>query len=567
MAFAKESLMNRMKISDRHCVMSFQSVFIKVYFVLVATNTPCALRSSKYGFVCFCNVTYCDYLEPVSPKVDGFVLTSSSKEGLRFSRKIGQFSNNTIKINDYSELKDITNEPNVQLIKRGNRENKIIQSKASKPRDVTIKIDRTKKYQEIVGFGGAFTGAVSDNLKHLPQELQDAVYLSYFSKKGIGYSMIRMPIGGCDFDLEPWAYNELPENDVTLSNFTKLNYLDETKIEQINRLKSVANITNIKIMGTAWSPPKWMKTINSWTGLNFLQTKYYQTWADYHLRFIELMASKNMPIWAITTGNEPLNGVIGWVFVHFMSLGWTASSQAEWVADNLGPTIRNSKFKDVKIFSNDDQRYTFPSWFESMNETRKESIDYLDGLGVHWYWDEYLGPSLIDQAHELMPNKLIFNTESSLGDKPTNIHAPLLGSWKRAEKYARSYLEDLQHSFNGYFDWNLILNEQGGPSYADNFIDTAVVVNTTSGQEIYKQPIFYVIGHFSKFIPEGSIRIDAERSNTNINTVAFVRPDGTITCIFYNSAKDEVAVTLVDSIRGNIEITIPPKSLHTIEYN
>ena len=115
-----------------------------------------------------------------------------------------------------------------------------------------------------------------------------------------------------------------------------------------------------------------------------------------------------------------------------------------------------------------------------MNESRKESINYLDGLAMHWYWDEYFGPSLIDDAHELMPDKLIFNTESCIGDKPLQTHGPELGSWERAEKYAHSYLEDLQHSFNGYIDWNLVLNEQGGPSYVDNFVDSPVIVNVTS---------------------------------------------------------------------------------------
>lgn len=203
-----------------------------------------------------------------------------------------------------------------------------------------------------------------------------------------------------------------------------------------------------------------------------------------------------------------------------------------------------------------------------MNATRKESIDYLDGLSVHWYWDQLFAPTLMDETHELMPDKILLSSESCAGAKPLMDQGPKLGSWNRAEIYARSYLEDLSHFYNAYIDWNLILDEQGGPNYVDNFVDAAIIVNTTSGQEIYKQPMHYAIGHFSKFIPEGSIRIEAEPSNINIDVAAFEHPNnGSISCVFLNTAPVEVAVTLSDSMRGDLEITIPPKSLHTIVYN
>lgn len=186
---------------------------------------------------------------------------------------------------------------------------------------------------------------------------------------------------------------------------------------------------------------------------------------------------------------------------------------------------------------------------------------------MHWYWDQFFSTTLVEETQRLFPDKILLSTESCAGAAPLMKQGPLLGSWERAEIYAHSYLDDLQHSFNGYIDWNLILDEQGGPNYVKNFVDAAIIVNMTSGQEIYKQPMFYAIGHFSKFIPEGSIRIEASTSNINIVTAAFERPDRSICVVFFNSAQVEVDVTLVDSIRGNVLITIPPKSIHTIEYN
>lgn len=174
-----------------------------------------------------------------------------------------------------------------------------------------------------------------------------------------------------------------------------------------------------------------------------------------------------------------------------------------------------------------------------MRTARTNSVDYLDGLAVHWYWDEIFGPQLIDEAHAEMPNKLMLNTESCIGDKPWQTHGPELGSWGRGENYMRAYMQDLQHNINGWLDWNLVLDERGGPNYVHNYVDSAVIVNATSHAEFYKQPIFYAIGHFSKFVPEESVRIETRTNETNeslaqLNVVGFRRPDGSVALILYN---------------------------------
>lgn len=164
----------------------------------------------------------------------------------------------------------------------------------------------------MVGFGGAHTGAVTYLLQQLPQSLQDFIYESYYSPtKGIAYTMTRVPIGGCDFDLSPWAYNESPANDRYLSNFTKLDIRDLDRvsrilrvffiftilfmmqIKQIERLKCVTGQWNIKYVGTAWSSPKWMKSNKAWSGASRLLPQYYGTWAGYHLRLVFKSTSRS----------------------------------------------------------------------------------------------------------------------------------------------------------------------------------------------------------------------------------------------------------------------------------
>ncbi|XP_073820115.1 lysosomal acid glucosylceramidase-like [Musca autumnalis] len=558
-------------------------LLIIVYFV-DTTNSQCDLVETKYGLVCRCSTDYCDYLEEPKLEADtSWFMISSSKNGLRFHQTEGKFTAGTVtKIEDYHKnatpkSREERFNPDAIMVDNRNSLGKIFGFGPSNvfslpirlaKSSASITINRNKTYQKITGFGGAFTGTVAYLLDKLKPELQDHLYKSYYHKDGIGYNMIRTSIGGCDFDLEPWAYNEMPQNDATLSNFTQLDKRDILKVEQIKRLQRVTAIKDLKIMAAAWSPPPWMKTNNNWTGFSQLKSTYYQTWALYHLKFLELMQAKNITIWAISTGNEPLNGVIGWFFVHFMSLGWTPRNQAIYLNDYLGPMLRKSQFKDVLIFGNDDQRYTYPTWFERMNATNPESLKYLDGLAVHWYWDDVFGPELIDNTMKLYPDKLLLNTESCVGDKPWQTHGPELGSWERGEQYIKAFLQDLQHNFNGWIDWNLLLDEKGGPNYVNNFVDAPIVVNTSNYSEFYKQPMFYSIGHFSKFIWPDSKRIDVKVTSLqqSLSAVGFQRSDGVIVVVIFNSASIPQDITLNDGIRGTTIVNVPPRSIHTMLY-
>lgn len=373
------------------------------------------------------------------------------------------------------------------------------------------------------------------------------LFRSIFSKsKGNGIQFVRIPIGGCDFDLSPWAYNEFPENDKDLSNFTQLDERDLAKVRHINEIRRSIDAYDLKLLGAAWSSPKWMKTNNAWSGRSKLKPEFYQTWADYHVKYLELWDKQNINFWGISTGNEPLNGELFWLFVRFMSLGWNADRQGTFVGNHLGPTIRNSKFKDIKLFANDDQRYTVAWWFQDMEKSHNKSVEYIDGLAVHWYWDEFIPPTLLDDHHKRYPHMLIFNTEASVGDKPWESSTPILGSWKRAESYIEAIMEDFEHWVNGWIDWNLMLNLGGGPNYIDNFVDAPIIVNQTGTlftnfiifyllfklldfldyKEIYKQPFYYAFGHFSRFIIPESTRFNIKSSDKDVKVCAFQRPDG-----------------------------------------
>lgn len=198
-----------------------------------------------------------------------------------------------------------------------------------------------------------------------------------------------------------------------------------------------------------------------------------------------------------------------------------------------------------------------------MNASAPKALDYVDGFAVHWYWDKMVPATFLDDAHQQFPEKMILSTEASSGDKPFETHGPILGSWHRAEDYAHSIIDDLHHSVGGWIDWNLILNEKGGPNYVNNTVDAAVILNTTTYNEFYRQPIFYVMGHFSKFLTPGSVRVEATSADSKVKTVAFLRPDNTIAIILFNTSKDPKNIHYTDDSRGSYEFTIQPRSINT----
>lgn len=244
--------------------------------------------------------------------------------------------------------------------------------------------------------------------------------------------------------------------------------------------------------------------------------------------------------------------------------GWTPKNQGKWVGEHLGPILKNSEFRDVKLFVGDDQRYTVSRWVDRMKRGSPKAIDFISGIAFHWYADQFISPSFIDAAHKKYPHLILLNTESTLGDKPWEEHRPILGQWKRAEKYALGIIQDLQHHVGGWIDWGLILDESGGPNYVNNTVEAPIILNTTSRTEFYKQPIFYVLGHFSKFIPPGSIRIDSELrgfQSSKIKIVAFLCPDRTVSIILYNQYNRQRIVKFTDKLRGSVAIELQPRSI------
>ena len=290
---------------------------------------------------------------------------------------------------------------------------------------------------------------------------------------------------------------------------------------------------NLKLFASPWSAPAWMKTNNDLIGKGDLKAEYYQVWANYFLKFLDAYKAEDVDFWGLTANNEPTNGQ--YEGFKFNCMGWNSQQQKKWVVENIGPLLKSSRYKDVKFMILDDQRPLAPKWVRSVLEDGAAD-KYVDGVAVHWYADMVLpSPSPLDIVHEEFPNKFILYTEACTGSRPSET-AVALGSWERAEEYLHNIIEDMNHWVVGWTDWNLVLDRQGGPNWAKNFVDAPIIINEDN-QEFYRQPMYYALAHITKYVPAGSKKIALTPNGIvpkTLDSVAFTTPDGSTVVLLAN---------------------------------
>ncbi|XP_015610470.1 glucosylceramidase [Cephus cinctus] len=495
-------------------------IFMSV--LLIVNTQDCVPRDfGNGGTVCVCNSTYCDVTpDPILPETGNLLRYVSSKNGLRLNLIEEKFSNQSIG-------------------------------------DVKLILNRSIMYQTIHGFGGAFTDSAGINIKNLSAGAQDKLMESYFSTNGSKYSFGRVPIAGTDFSTRSYTYDDVP-GDTTLSKFSLAQEDFLYKIPLIQ--KALELNSNLRLFASSWTAPPWMKTNNQYNKFGFLKTDYYQTYVDYLIKFLKEYKKHGLEMWGITTGNEPFNAFI---FSSISNTGWTANTLKKWIAKNLGPTLRASEFKGTKIMAVEDQRWALP-WFPQKIFRNEIVKNYTDAIAFHWYVDKYIPASVLDMTHDKFPDKFIIMTEACIGSSPFDGAKVLIGSWSRGEEYVSNIIENLSHWVTGWVDWNLALNEQGGPNWIENYVDSPIIVNAEN-DEFYKQPMYYALAHFSKFIPPNSRRIELTAS-TDVKSLSVTTPNDETVIVLYNKSRRAKTVSISDPDRGYINAELPGNSIHTIIY-
>jgi glucosylceramidase len=393
--------------------------------------------------------------------------------------------------------------------------------------EVYVFVDPDKTFQTYMGIGAALTDASAETFYKLPKAVQTEFLKAHFDKKeGIGYTIARTNINSCDFSSDMYTYVE--EGDKELKTFD-ITHDKKFKLPLIKEAMTAAG-GKLTLFGSPWSPPAWMKDNNNMLRGGKLKPEYYDAWATYYTKFIKAYEAEGVPVWGISIQNEPMATQI------WESCIYTAEEERDFLKNHLGPTMENEGLQDKKIIVWDHNRDLIYQRAQTyFNDP--EASKYIWGIGFHWYEDWSGGTPMFDnirRVHEAFPEKNIFFTEGCA----ESFDSTRYNAWVLGEEYAKSMINDFNNGMVGFTDWNILLDENGGPNHVGNFCFAPVHADTRTGKLIYTNAYYY-IGHFSKYIQPGAKRIAAASSRSALLTTAFKNPDGKIVVIVMNENNKE----------------------------
>lgn len=414
----------------------------------------------------------------------------------------------------------------------------------------TIQLFPAEKLQQMEGFGAALTGSsaylIHQKLNHSQRE---RLLRELFSvENGIGLSYLRLTIGASDFSLSNYTYNDLPkgETDYDLDRFS----IAKDKQDLVPVLKEILGINqNIRIMGSPWSPPAWMKTNESLMA-GELKKEAYGVYAKYFVGYIQALREEGIGIAAITIQNEPLHAT-----ANYPSMYMSSADQSMFIRDHLGPAFAaNNIDADIVVYDHNWDNTAYP--MDILNDPATK--EYVAGTAFHGYGGDVNAMSQVHNAH---PDKGIYFTEISGGEWATNFSDNLQWNMRHV------FIGTTKNWSKNVLLWNLALDERYGPT--NNGCQDCrgvVTVNSQTG-EVSRNVEYYSLAHFSKFIPSGSHRIGSQSSgNTGgVDFVAFLTPEGERVLVMSNDNSESRELKIVEGERQLI-YSLPGKSVTTIVW-
>ena len=418
---------------------------------------------------------------------------------------------------------------------------------------VYVFVDPKKTFQPFIGIGGALTDAAAETFAKLPAARQDELIAAYYSAdRGIGYTLARTNIHSCDFSSESYTY--VTEGDKDLTSFSIAHDL-RYRIPLIKRALAATG-NRLKLFASPWSPPAYMKNNNDMLHGGHLRPEFYRAWAIYYTKFIKSYRQAGVPIWGITVQNEPM------ATQTWESCVYQATDERDFVKNYLGPAMVEQGLRDVHVMVWDHNRDLIVQRAQTILDD-PAAAKYVWGIAFHWYEDWSGGTQMYDNValvHQLYPTKHLLFTEGT----PANFDSTAYGRWSLGEAYGRSMIHDFNSGTEGWTDWNILLDERGGPNHVGNFCFAPVHADTRTGTLIYTNSYYY-IGHFSKFIRPGARRILASPSRSMLLTTGFVNDDGKVVVVVMNPTAQGGPYHL--TVGGaSVEITTRPHSIQTVVF-
>lgn len=419
--------------------------------------------------------------------------------------------------------------------------------------EFSVFVNPTKTFQSFLGVGGAITDASAETFAKLPEDKKQEFIEAYYSKtKGIGYTLARTNINSCDFSSASYTY--IAEGDKELKTFS----IDHDKKYRIPLIKEAHKTAGNDFMlyASPWSPPAFMKDNNSMLRGGKLLPEHYDAWANYYSRFIKAYEKEGIPVWGISIQNEAM------ATQRWESCIFTAEEERDFLKNHLGPLMHEQGLGDKKIIVWDHNRDLISHRANTIFDDTIAS-KYAWGIGFHWYETWSGGDPMFEnvgKVHEAYPSKNILFTEGCVEKFSTMKY----NYWPNAEKYGRSMINDFNNGAVGWTDWNILLDEKGGPNHVGNFCFAPVHANTKTGQLIYT-PTYYYIGHFSKFIKPNAKRISTAASRSQLLSTSFQNEDGSIATIVMNASNRAITYNLIVN-SSEAKLKILPHAIQTLVY-
>jgi glucosylceramidase len=369
--------------------------------------------------------------------------------------------------------------------------------------DIAVFVNPKKTFQTYLGIGGAITDASSEVFSALGDEQQNAVLKSSYGKECIGYTIIRTSIHSSDFGLGSNTYIE--EGDTALKSFS----IEKDREKRIPFIKRAIELIqdDVVFYASPWSPPAFMKTNQNMLQGGKLLPEFRQAWADYYVKFIKAYEKEGIPVWGLTIQNEPM------ATQRWESCIYTAEEERDFLKNYLGPTLEKAGLGDKNSVVWDYNRDLMSDRAITIFED-SEASKYAWGIGFHSYetWTGGLPKyDNLKSINESFPSKNMLFTERC----QERFDSEKLHFGSNVERYGNSMIGDFNSGVVGWTGWNILLDERGGPNHVGNFCFAPIRANVATNELIYTST-YYSIGHFSKFIEPGAVRVSTSASRGTI---------------------------------------------------
>ena len=474
-----------------------------------------------------------------------FILSCSDvKVQEKMSSSVDSYTHKVLQV--YTTAKDT----DLRLSKTG--EQKFTRKVQPLETDIAVFVNPEKTFQTYLGIGGAITDASSEVFSALGDEQQNTVLKSLYGKEGIGYTIIRTSIHSSDFGLGSHTYIE--EGDTALKSFS-IEIDREKRIPFIKRAIELIQ-DDVVFYASPWSPPAFMKTNQNMLQGGKLLPEFRQAWADYYVKFIKAYEKEGIPVWGLTIQNEPM------ATQRWESCIYTAEEERDFLKNYLGPTLEKAGLGDKNIVVWDHNRDLMSHRANTIFED-PEASKYAWGIGFHWYetWTGGLPKyDNLKSINESFPSKNMLFTEGC----QEGFDSEKLHFWPNAERYGNSMISDFNSGVVGWTDWNILLDERGGPNHVGNFCFAPIHANVATNELIYT-PTYYYIGHFSKFIKPGAVRVSTSTSRSTIESTSFQNKDGKMVTVVMNRSESRIRYKLIVGDSETV-LEIEPRAMQSVLY-